>query len=158
MIRLRDAAQLNSLEFGAPVLIKNLEDLNASPKLRTQALVDQAQRMEREGWERWGVSLPSLKPPIPWEGNRGSFDYSLHALEPLTTLIPAFEHSQDQSLYKLIIDLVEDWLKVVQAPLLSDAHVSIETILKTKQRAAWYDMAVGMRNLPLGLCPRSYGK
>jgi hypothetical protein len=125
--------------------LKPLEDLNASPKIKSPALVSQAVQFATEGWTRWGHSLPHLNPPVPWYGDRGSFDYALNAWEPLTTIIPAYEYSGDELLYKVIVDFVEDWLNGVQKPQLTNAEASIDALLAAPQTGQWYDMAVGQR-------------
>ena len=129
-----------------PADLKPLEDLNASPKIKSQSLVDQANDILQNGWTRWGVTLPTLKPPVAWlDGDRGSFDYSLNSWEPLTVLIPAFEYSGSEDLYHLIVDFVGDWLETVQKPLLEKPAAAIAAIVGGSKTGAWYDMAAGLR-------------
>jgi hypothetical protein len=142
------AIRLHRLEDSVdiPAELKPLEDLNASPKIKSQALVDQANDILANGWTRWGVGLPTLKPPVAWlDGDRGSFDYSLNSWEPLTILIPAFEYSGREDIYRLTVDFVADWLETIQKPLLEKPAAAIANIVGGSKTGAWYDMAAGLR-------------
>lgn len=124
------------------------EDLDASPKLDTPYFRAQVDSILKSGWERWTIRLPSIRPPIPWHENRGSFDYSLHAFEPLNYTLRAYSYWGEQSYLYASLDFAWDWYCHNQAPLLGNPEqeeAAIERILAEGSRAVWYDMAVGQR-------------
>lgn len=124
------------------------EDFDASPKLDTPYFRDQVDGILKNGWERWTVRLSSIRPPIPWHGNRGSFDYSLHAFEPLNYTLRAHSYWGEERYLRASRDFAWDWYCQNQAHLLGNAEqeeAAIERILAEGSRAVWYDMAVGQR-------------
>lgn len=124
------------------------EDFDASPKLDTAHFRGQVDGILKNGWERWTVRLPSIRPPIPWHGNRGSFDYSLHAFEPLNFTLRAYSYWGEERYLQASLDFAWDWYCQNQAHLLGNLEqeeAAIERILVEGSRAVWYDMAVGQR-------------
>lgn len=132
----------------AASVFRSYDDLDASPKLDTPYFRDQVDRILESGWERWTVRLPSIRPPIAWHGNRGSFDYSLHAFEPLNYTLRAYSYWGEERYLNASLDFAWDWYRENQAQLLGNAdqeEAAIERILAEGSRAVWYDMAVGQR-------------
>lgn len=103
-----------------------------------------------DGWERHGISIPSLAPPLPWNRQERSFSFHLHAWEPLTFLLKGSctvdDQAKRQRYFEASFAYALDWLNVFQVPVLKQKP---ERLLgkATEERhgMAWYDMAVGQR-------------
>lgn len=98
----------------------------------------------RTGRWTWGGETLEVGETIKWRGYSRTFEYRLHAWEPLLRLIVSYEQSGHETPYAVAKRFAFDWLRSVQTPL-----------LKTKSKAppaddmAWYDMAVAMRTYRL---------
>lgn len=125
--------------------LRPFDDLDASPKLASDHLFNRAQHLIDQGWERWNHAIPSIKAPVPWRGERGSFDYSLNAWEPLTWILPSYSYTGEQRYFDAALEFAWDWHSQVQAPLLEDRDAAIAKLTSEPMTALWYDMAVGQR-------------
>ena len=122
------------------------EDFDATPKRFSPALADTVRRLTETGWERWGHRLHSIRPPIPWRGTRGSFDYALHAFDPINVVLRLFSYTRDSEIFCLARDFVLDWCHACyDAEFDARPEACIARILADKHRTVWYDMAVGLR-------------
>ena len=98
------------------------------------------------GWRMGRYTLPSLRPPVPFDDASRSFAFHLHALEPTTFLLQGYESFSDLKYLDASYDFSMDWIDRYQAPLLDlPVEEAIAFAKKHKETKAWYDMAVGQR-------------
>jgi Heparinase II/III-like protein/Heparinase II/III N-terminus len=99
-----------------------------------------------KGFERDGITLPSIKPPIPFDEFNRSFCFHIHAWEPLTFLLQAHSQFGDAKYLDASFEFASDWFTRYQAPLLALPRAeALEYAAAHKKTQAWYDMGVGQR-------------
>lgn len=124
------------------------DELDTSPKHIALAFEAEMDGMLSDGWERDGVRMATLSPPVQWHGFNRSFLFHIHAWEPLTFLLKASCVVPDPEKQKRYFDashaFAMDWLRKFQFPVLhrEPAEVLAEA---DPDIPAWYDMGVGQR-------------
>jgi hypothetical protein len=99
-----------------------------------------------KGFERDGIVLPSIKPPIPFDKFNRSFCFHIHAWEPLTFLLQAHSQFGGSEYLDASFDFAWDWFTQYQAPLLAMPRAkALSYAASHTETQAWYDMGVGQR-------------
>lgn len=91
----------------------------------------------------WGGEELRFEKAIRWTGYSRSFEFRLHAWEPLLRLAGGYEQTGNAAFYEALKRFAFDWLDAIQGPMLErgpDAAVAAGD-----GEMAWYDMAVALR-------------
>ncbi|SFQ13225.1 heparinase II/III family protein [Nitratireductor indicus] len=127
--------------------LRPFEQLDERPSVPGPALTKKVERLIKEGWSRDGIDNVPLSPPLPWDQHNRSFSFHIHAWEPISRILTAYEDKKDEKFIKVCIAFCDDWIEKFQKPLLSGRNIdtSVEKALNNNDTMAWYDMAVGQR-------------
>jgi Heparinase II/III-like protein/Heparinase II/III N-terminus len=99
-----------------------------------------------KGFERDGIVLPSIKPPIPFDKFNRSFCFHIHAWEPLTFLLQAHSQFGGAEYLHASFEFAWDWFTRYQASLLAMPRAgALAYAASHTDTQAWYDMGVGQR-------------
>ena len=122
------------------------DQLDTTAKHFSAGFKDAVDEILANGFERDGVVLPTIKPPIPFDKFNRSFCYHIHAWEPLTFLLQAHTQFGDAKYLEASFDFALDWIKQYQAPLLGMPRAeALAWAAAHRDTQAWYDMGVGQR-------------
>lgn len=91
----------------------------------------------------WGGEELRFASAIQWTGYSRSFEFRLHAWEPLLRLAGGYEQTGNAAFYEALKLFAFDWLDAIQAPML--ARGSEAAVAAGDEAMAWYDMAVALR-------------
>jgi hypothetical protein len=122
------------------------ERLDASSSLDMHSLRLKANKILSSGWRLGPNCLPSLEPPFEWDQFGRSFSFHLHAWEPLSVLLGAYDEFENPSHLELAMRIADSWVDEFFAPLASlPIDDAVEQALIRTDTMAWYDMSVGQR-------------
>jgi hypothetical protein len=91
----------------------------------------------------WGGEELRFETAIRWTGYSRSFEFRLHAWEPLLRLAGGFEQTGNATFYEALKGFAFDWLDAIQAPMLERGLEAAAAAGDAEM--AWYDMAVALR-------------
>jgi hypothetical protein len=139
-----EIAALRGRIAGAP--LRAFDSLDMSPIVPGPSSQKRLDSLVDEGWQRAGTSIPSLRPPLPWDTHGRTFSFHLHGWEPVSALLAGFEIFGDRRYFDLSREIALSWLETFQTPLAPHGLLKgVGKALDTKDTMAWYDMAVGQR-------------
>jgi hypothetical protein len=143
-----DAKNFRNLVIQRPQV--TFDELDTSPKHYALYFRENLDLILDNGWERYGIYLPTLEPPLPWNKFERSFSCHLHAWEPLSFLLKGSCTVDDlvccKRYFKASFDYALDWINTFQIPVIDlEPSFLLEKEITESESFAWYDMAVGQR-------------
>jgi hypothetical protein len=124
--------------------LRPYESLETGPRSRSPGFRGLIDRYLAKGYERQGLSIPSVWPPIDWFAVNRSFSFWLNAWEPVTDFLTGYREFGDPRYFEVSRAYIWDWITTFQLPSFSIGPDP----LKLNERfgpAPWYDMGVGLR-------------
>lgn len=95
----------------------------------------------------WGGEELRFGRSIQWTGYSRSFEFRLHAWEPLLRLAHGYELTGNAFLYQALKGFAFDWLDSLQTPMMARGPTAAGEAGDAEM--AWYDMAVALRTYRL---------
>jgi Heparinase II/III-like protein/Heparinase II/III N-terminus len=106
----------------------------------------QADRLLSEGFSLAGGNIPSLVPPLRWSGFQRSFEFHLHALQPIKILLVAYDLTLEQRYFEAAQAVALDWIEQNSPePDIGNVKKGVSTALSDPHPSRWYDMAIAQR-------------
>lgn len=105
------------------------------------------ERVERRlvaGYERDGLSIPSLVGPINWLSHHRSFSLRLNAWDPISELLMSYSMYREDRHFEVARSFAFDWITQFQFAsfAVGPDPLKLEAVFGP---LVWYDMAVGQR-------------
>jgi Heparinase II/III-like protein/Heparinase II/III N-terminus len=122
------------------------DQLDTTAKHFSSGFRDMVDEILSKGFERDGIALLSIKPPIPFDKFNRSFCFHIHAWEPLTFLLQAHSQFGGAQYLDASFEFAWDWFTQYQAHLLAMPRAeALAYAAGHTETQAWYDMGVGQR-------------
>jgi Heparinase II/III-like protein/Heparinase II/III N-terminus len=121
--------------------------LEVTPKPGAASATALADRILSKGWAMAGSSTIALQPPIPWEGHLRSFEFHLHAWEPVKHCLMVFDLSRSWKYFEAAHAIACDWIAACAIkPGGQTLNATVAQVVAAEgQGSWWYDMAIGQR-------------
>jgi Heparinase II/III-like protein/Heparinase II/III N-terminus len=108
--------------------------------------VAQADKLLSEGHSLAGDTIPTLVPPLRWSGFQRSFEFHLHAFQPIKILLVAYDLTQEPRYLEHAKAFALDWIQQNSPePNLGNIKKSVAAALADDHPSRWYDMAIAQR-------------
>jgi hypothetical protein len=108
--------------------------------------VAQADKLLSEGHSLAGDTIPTLVPPLRWSGFQRSFEFHLHAFQPIKILLVAYDLTQEPRYLEHAKAFALDWIQQNSPePELGNIRKSVAAALADDHPSRWYDMAIAQR-------------
>jgi Heparinase II/III-like protein/Heparinase II/III N-terminus len=120
--------------------------IEITPKPRRDLAIADAESILANGWSLPDGMIDSVKPPVKWEGHSRSFEFHLHAWQPVQRLLVAFDLSGEHRYFDAAFAMAMDWLRCVDIkPAGGKLAEAVREVLALDHHRWWYDMAIAQR-------------